>query len=56
MAEYKGKPLVLCVTDADIPSDYSREEQAQGNKLWICECHRFNRQESKQCERCGRER
>ena len=57
MAEYKGKPLVLAVTEKDIPSNYTRKHQNAGIYLWLSDqCHFHNWQEKDKCERCGDER
>ena len=54
MSEYKGEPLVLSVTEADIPEGYTREHQDSGIYLWLCaDCHYNNWQEDDECERCG---
>ena len=54
MSEYKGKPLVLSVTEDDIPKGYTREHHAAGIYLWLCDqCHFNNWQESDWCERCN---
>lgn len=53
MAEYKGEPLILSVTVNDIPTSYTREDQAAGIYLWLCDqCHFNNWQEIDKCERC----
>ena len=57
MAEYKGEPLVLSVTKKDIPRHYTRDQQAAGITLWLCDqCHFNNWQWSYKCERCGEDR
>ena len=57
MAEYKGKPLVLAVTAADIPSNYTHKHQDKGICLWLCDqCHFHNWEWRDKCERCGDER
>ena len=57
MTEYKGEPPVLSVTKEDIPATYTRDQQAAGIYLWLCDqCHFNNWQESDKCERCGEDR
>ena len=57
MAEYTGEPMVLSVTEKDIPKDYTYLHQREGIYLWLCDqCHFNNWQESDKCERCDEDR
>ena len=54
MAEWiSEKPIVLHVTDSDIPADYGRNDR---RSLWLCECGRLNYEFEIKCIRCDEDR